>query len=788
MTEIERLKPGSFMVHDDIFPPKPWSKAFVDQWTLRGLPRIPFWCQMRADFISNNEPLIKDLSDIGLTWVSLGVESGSQKMLDFLDKGTILQENFEAIEILHKYNVNIFMDLVFGLPHETHEDVDATVELVKKTRPHSLSLSTYTCYPNSRLYNYCIENKLFLDEHYSMARFPYERKVKGVDYHYLQKAFSVMNQYKGELRHYAKRADSLELKNCAFDALRGVIPFAQAYPLRDEMDETPKVSIIVISHERPAYLMEAIGSLLNQSDKSWEAIVLETSTTSGPLQALNTIKDKRVRVFQIRSDNISQLWNIGIELSRGKYIALLDDDNRKRAKFVARLSQYLDEHLEVDAVVCQWVNINFDGKVWNTPYPLPEKIDLERIMKKNDIDSGSMMFRRSVTDRIGWFDERFHTSEDWDFSARIISEGNGFGILKEVHNEYRLHQERRMTYDVRLGRDRDMAALRAKTHKAITTILAVVPLEKQLTDSQRDALKGVINGMRYHQTVDVKVMPYIEVKEGIEAYDYAFLIFPMMIPEQHIKTLLDKSIPVISIHIEEPQGFDATFPKLKYLNKIVVNDSIVVDKYEQLVGRGNVYIWNNLSLNLTDLSEVINTEYERDLDVVFLGYPYPSRVKFINSIGPEIINKGYSLTLIGNGWENHLPAGAIAVPTIPDREAMIYLKRAKIVLCRDREVNDLPGPGIVARNIHRGYFECASGSVVLVQEGGRKHSFLDEVELFDTDADCLKIIEKYMNSPENRAKIGAKAKARALKDWTYETRMVKIINAIKSQRLGIWVE
>lgn len=788
ITEIERLMPRSLMVHDDIFPSKAWSRTFVDQWVSRRLPRIPFWCQMRADFIANNPMIIKDLADIGLTWVSLGVESGSQKILDFLDKGTLVEENLEAVNILHDNNVNIFMDLVFGLPEETQQDINDTVELVKKTRPHSLSLSTYTCYPNSKLYNYIIEHDLFLNEHYSMTRYPYERKVKGVDYHAIQKAFSIMNQYKGELRHYVKKPDSLELTDNAFSSMRGVVPFAQALTIRDNMDETPNTSIIIISHDRPVYLVEAVGSLLQQTDKSWEAVILETSTTSGPLLALNTIQDKRLRVFSVKSDNISQLWNIGIELSKGKYIALLDDDNRKKPKFVQRLSQYLDDHLDVDAVVCQWVNINSDGKVWNNAYRLPEKFDIEKLLKKNDVDSGSMMFRKDVVNRIGWFDERLHTSEDWDFTLRIISEGMGFGILQEVHNEYRLHQDRRMTYDVRLGRDRDIEALRAKPHRAKISIATVTPLNNQLTESQRDALRGIITGMMQYPTAEIKVMDYQEALKNCMNYDFAFIIFPMMVPESAIKGFLDLAIPVVSIHIEEPQGFDATSPKLKYLSKIVVNDSIVVDKYEQIVGHGNVFIWNNLGINYTELKDIINTDVERDLDVVFLGYPYHSRVKFVDNLGPEVIRMGLNFTCIGNGWGNRSPAGVKCHETMSDVDTMKMLKRTKIVICYDREVNDLPGPTIAARNIHRGYFECGSGALVLIHNDNKKHSFNGEVEFFDNVSGCIRLIKQYINNLEERAKIGNKAKAKAIKDWTFETRMMKIINAVKSQRFGVWVE
>ena len=203
VAEIKSLKAGSIMFHDDIFPHKAWCEKFIRLWKEAGIPRIPFWTQMRADQICKSPETIESLAEIGLTWVSLGVESNSQRMLDFLEKGTTIEMNKKAIEILHENNVNCWCNLVFGLPTETKEDIEATIKLLEETRPAFYSLSTYTCYPGSKLYKYCEDNELFTDDHYSMARYPYERCILGVDYNYLRKTFGHINtRLKGPMREW----------------------------------------------------------------------------------------------------------------------------------------------------------------------------------------------------------------------------------------------------------------------------------------------------------------------------------------------------------------------------------------------------------------------------------------------------------------------------------------------------------------------------------------------------------------------------------------------------------
>ncbi|MDI6788638.1 MAG: radical SAM protein, partial [Planctomycetota bacterium] len=125
---------GSLMIHDDLLGTKEWITEFIEKWN-KNLPRIPWWCQLRADTILKMKEFIPALSDIGMTYVSVGLESGSQRMLDFLQKGTTVEENIEACKILHDNDINIFANYIVGLPTETQEDLDATGRMLEKIRP-----------------------------------------------------------------------------------------------------------------------------------------------------------------------------------------------------------------------------------------------------------------------------------------------------------------------------------------------------------------------------------------------------------------------------------------------------------------------------------------------------------------------------------------------------------------------------------------------------------------------------------------------------------------------------
>jgi anaerobic magnesium-protoporphyrin IX monomethyl ester cyclase len=190
------------MIHDDLLGQRGWMGDFIDLWRKR-LPRIPFWCQLRPDSVLRIREQIPALSEIGLTWVSIGLESGSQRMLDFLQKGTTVEQNIEACGLLHENNVNLFANYILGLPTETKEDLDGTGRMLSIIKPEVHAQSTYTSYPGSYLYEWVKENDYWVpgDEHYSRIRYPYERMIRGVDYDDMRRRFGEWNgNYKSPLR------------------------------------------------------------------------------------------------------------------------------------------------------------------------------------------------------------------------------------------------------------------------------------------------------------------------------------------------------------------------------------------------------------------------------------------------------------------------------------------------------------------------------------------------------------------------------------------------------------
>ena len=116
-------------------------------------------CETRVDNMSEN--LIKLMSIAGCKAVYLGVESGSQRILDFLNKNITVKQIEETICLCKKYNINTYCSLITGVPGETFEDYLQTKKLMDRLKPFTYGFNVFVGIPDSPLYQYVLDNNLY---------------------------------------------------------------------------------------------------------------------------------------------------------------------------------------------------------------------------------------------------------------------------------------------------------------------------------------------------------------------------------------------------------------------------------------------------------------------------------------------------------------------------------------------------------------------------------------------------------------------------------------------------
>lgn len=171
---------NTLMIHDDcLTEDRDWVTAFCDAYQAEGFTQ-PFWCQARVDHVVRYEDMIRRMAQVGLAGLFLGFESGSDRVLKFIRKGTTLAKNLEAARICRKYGIRIWANYMLGLPTETEEEIKDTIAMLKEIDPDYYSPAFYTPYPGNDLYNYCMEHDLSLvKDHDGYSRNPTEPKIRG---------------------------------------------------------------------------------------------------------------------------------------------------------------------------------------------------------------------------------------------------------------------------------------------------------------------------------------------------------------------------------------------------------------------------------------------------------------------------------------------------------------------------------------------------------------------------------------------------------------------------------
>ena len=147
----ETYHPDHIWFADDILGLKPgWlprlAEALQAQESL-----IPFKCLSRADLLTRAGE-VEALARAGAQTVWMGAESGSQKILDAMDKGTKVEQIHEATRRLKKAGIRVGFFLQFGYPGETRVDIEKTIQLVRDCEPDDIGISVSYPMPGTKFY------------------------------------------------------------------------------------------------------------------------------------------------------------------------------------------------------------------------------------------------------------------------------------------------------------------------------------------------------------------------------------------------------------------------------------------------------------------------------------------------------------------------------------------------------------------------------------------------------------------------------------------------------------
>jgi radical SAM superfamily enzyme YgiQ (UPF0313 family) len=147
----EQVRPDHLWITDDIFGLKPGWVARFAELVQKERAMIPFKCLSRVDLLVRDDT-VRHLRNAGCRTVWVGAESGSQKVLDAMEKGTTVEEIGLATRMLHEAGIRVGFFLQFGYPGEYEEDIAKTIAMVRQHEPDEIGISVSYPLPGTKFY------------------------------------------------------------------------------------------------------------------------------------------------------------------------------------------------------------------------------------------------------------------------------------------------------------------------------------------------------------------------------------------------------------------------------------------------------------------------------------------------------------------------------------------------------------------------------------------------------------------------------------------------------------
>ncbi|NMF82637.1 glycosyltransferase family 2 protein [Nodosilinea sp. P-1105] len=206
------------------------------------------------------------------------------------------------------------------------------------------------------------------------------------------------------------------------------------------MGKLELVSVIVTTYKRANLISRAILSVLSQSYKHYEVLIVDDNPV-GCIEKKETqavvrkfLGQANIRYIDLQGNfGYALARNVGIRESKGKYIAFLDDDDEWLPHKLTEQVKCIQEDSSIGMVYCRSVNLKENGEIYKSnKKKLPSGYIFEKILAQDIIGATSkVLVRKSCIDLIGSLNELTPTRADHDFFLRI-SKKYKIGLVDEV--------------------------------------------------------------------------------------------------------------------------------------------------------------------------------------------------------------------------------------------------------------------------------------------------------------------------------------------------------------------
>jgi len=258
------------------------------------------------------------------------------------------------------------------------------------------------------------------------------------------------------------------------------------------MIDNPKISVIMSVYNGEKYLREAIDSILNQTFTDFEFIIVNDGSTDNSLEIIKSYEDERIKIINNEQNiGLTKSLNKALKQARGEYIARQDADDISFPNRFEEQVKYFVEHLEMALLGTSIYKIDENGKITGKRLALA-KPSIKDLFRENQFNHGSVMFKKEVVDELGYYDELFNYSQDYELWIRIAK-------------HYEVRNLTQTLYKLRTHREK--VRFKKKENAVLSHLLARKIMLKDLDKTVLDTVKGNgIEGLYPYLTKSEKIL------------------------------------------------------------------------------------------------------------------------------------------------------------------------------------------------------------------------------------------------------------------------------------------
>lgn len=321
------------------------------------------------------------------------------------------------------------------------------------------------------------------------------------------------------------------------------------------MEKRPKVSVIIPTYNRKDYVTEAIDSVLNQTYKDFEVIVVDDGSTDGTGEILKEKYRNKIRYFYKENSGCASARNYGIRNALGEYIAFLDSDDKYLPKKLEDQIRILEKNKEIGFVYSDSYSFG-SNKQRLVPCVRPDKhySVTYGLFMMTFMANGSFVVRRKCIDISGYYNEQMRYNEDTDLLLRLSvnckayyskkptfayrihvgrKSGNNIGLLESVYfssqsflREHRFFRKKiGRKADKRLGQIKLDLSMEYLVQRDFTKATRELNLSQRLYPTFRKKLYSYLFGERWAQnSIIYKAVVFIEavIIKAVQWYMYKY--------------------------------------------------------------------------------------------------------------------------------------------------------------------------------------------------------------------------------------------------------------------------